>query len=102
MKKLSLTDVEAGQVVARPVATNSGMVMVQPGTALTADMIARLANLGIDMVWLEGTADDARPVEAVLADLDRRFIGHEDDRLMMELKAVVAACISQGAVDDRD
>ena len=31
MKKLSITEAEAGQVVARPVATSSGMVMVQPG-----------------------------------------------------------------------
>jgi hypothetical protein len=102
MKKLSITEAEAGNVVARPVATSSGMVMVQPGAVLTAEIIARLANLGIDIVWVEGTTADAKPLEAQLAELDRRFAGHEDDPLMMELKAVVASCISQGGAETRD
>jgi hypothetical protein len=102
MKKLSITDVEAGQVVARPVATSSGLVMVQPGAELTTEVISRLADLGIDTLWVEGLSEDAKPIEDLLADLDRRFTGHDGDALMMALKAVVADCISQGAVDSRD
>jgi len=86
-------------VVARPVATSNGLVMVQPRSVLTSEIIARLSNLGIDTVWVEGTSADARPIDAVLADLDRRFTGHEQDPLMMALKAVVAGCISQGATN---
>jgi hypothetical protein len=102
MKKLSLTGAEAGQIVARPVATSSGMVMVQPGAELTAEIISRLMDLGVDTVWVDGTAENAKPVDQLLAELDRRFTGHEDDPLMMALKAVVAGCISQGAVYPRD
>jgi hypothetical protein len=101
MKKLSITEVEAGQVVARPVATSGGQVMIQPGAELTSEIISRLSNLGVDTIWVEGVAEDAKPVEALLADLDRRFKGHEDDSLMLALKAVVADCILQGA-DPRD
>jgi hypothetical protein len=102
MKKIQLSAVEPGEVVARPVATSSGMVMVQPGAVLTPDIIARLENLGVDWVWLEGAAADAKPLEVVLAELELRFAGHDGDALMMELKDVVASCIRQGATDARD
>jgi hypothetical protein len=102
MKKLALTDVEAGEVVARPIATSSGLVMVQPGAELTTEILSRLSDLGIDTVWVEGVSEDAKPIEELLAELDRRFVGHDDDTLMMALKAVVADCISQGAVNPRD
>jgi hypothetical protein len=102
MKKILLSEVEPGEVVARPVAASSGMVMVQPGSVLTPDIIARLENLGVDWVWLEGSGEDAKPLEVVLAELDQRFAGHDGDALMMELKAVVAGCIRQGATEARD
>jgi len=97
MKKLSITQVEAGQVVARPVATSSGMVMVQPGAELTGEIIDRLANLGVDTVWVEGTSENAKPLDVLVAEIDRRFKGHEQDPLMMALKAIVTGCITQGA-----
>jgi hypothetical protein len=102
MKKVSITETEAGQIVARPVATSSGMVMVQPGAVLTTEIIGRLADLGVDVVWVQGVSADAKPIGTVLTELDRRFVGHEDDPLMMELKSVVVDCISQGATDSSD
>jgi hypothetical protein len=102
MKKIQLREVEPGEVVARPVATSGGIVMVQPGAVLTQDIIARLENLGVDSVWLEGAAANAKSLDVVLAELDQRFAGHDADALMMELKDVVASCIRQGAMDARD
>jgi hypothetical protein len=102
MKRVQIIEAEAGQVVARPVATPSGMVMVQPGAMLTSEMIGRLSDLGVDAVWVEGVAPDAKPVEVLLAELDERFAGHDDDALMMELKSVIVHCISQGTADARD
>jgi hypothetical protein len=102
MKKVQIIEARPGDVIARPVATASGMVMVQPGAVLTSEIVERLVNLGIDVVWLEGLAADAKPLETVLAELDQRFDGHSGDPLMMELKAVVSSCIRQGAMDARD
>lgn len=102
MKKVPITEVEPGQVVARPVAASSGMVMVQPGAVLTAEIIGRLLNLGVDTIWLEGAASDAKSIEVVLQELEQRFVGHEHDELMMEIKAAVASCIRQEATDGRD
>lgn len=76
--------------------------MVQPGATLTDEIVSRLANLGVDAVWVEGTADDAKPLDQLLAELEGRFAGHDNDLLMRELKAVVADCIRQGAADTRD
>jgi hypothetical protein len=102
MKRVPITEVEAGHVVARPVATSSGMIMVQPGAALTPEIISRLVDLGIDAIWVEGVSADAKPMDAVLAELDQRFAGHANDSLMMELKAVIAGCITAGASNVRD
>jgi hypothetical protein len=97
MKKLALKDIAAGEVVARPITTGSGVILVQPGTALTADVLDRLGAFGVEWVWLEGTNPDARPLEELLAELDRRFLGYEDDELMLELKASVGRRIRLGA-----
>jgi hypothetical protein len=97
MKRVSLGDINPGEVVARPVVTSGGVILVQPGTVLTADILARLGSLNVETVCLEGPSPDAKPVEEVLQDLDRRFAGHEEDELMMGLKAAVTARLAQGA-----
>jgi hypothetical protein len=96
MKKLALSEVAPGAVVARPVITSGGVILVQPGTVLTAEVLARLEDLRIETVCVEGASADAKPVEALLLEMDRRFAGHEDDRLMMALKAVVAGRVAPG------
>jgi hypothetical protein len=97
MKKLPLSEARPGEVVARSVVTSGGVILVQPGTVLTADILARLADLRVETVCLEGASADARPVEEILQELDRRFAVHEQDDLMMALKAAVAARVAQGA-----
>jgi hypothetical protein len=97
MKKLPLSEARPGEVVARPVVTSGGVILVQPGTALTADILARLADLRVETLCIEGTSADARPLAEILEELDRRFADHEQDDLMMALKAAVAARVAQGA-----
>jgi hypothetical protein len=102
MKKVKLTDIEPGAVVARPVSTQGGQVMVQARTVLTAEIIGRLANLNVDDVWVEGASPDAKAAEVLLAELDERFAVHEADPLMMDLKGIIAERLRQGATDTRD
>jgi hypothetical protein len=64
---------------------------------LTSEIIDRLANLGVDTVWVAGTSENAKPLDVLVAEIDHRFKGHEQDPLMMALKAIVTGCISQGA-----
>jgi hypothetical protein len=102
MRKLTITEVEAGQVVARPVYSAGGLVLVQQGTTLTSELIARLLDHGVDCVFLEGSGPNAKPVEELLRDLSRRMAGHEQDPLMMELQAIIARRIQQSGTDGRD
>jgi hypothetical protein len=95
MPKIPTSEARPGQKLTRPAVTRTGLVMVQPGTELTSAIIDRLQNLGIDTVFVEGEAgSDARSLEVALQELDARFVGHEDDAWMMELKAIVARRLS--------
>lgn len=102
MRRVAIGEVQPGDIVARPVATTSGVVLVRPGTPLSVELVSRLEGLGIDAIYLEGPSPDAPPLDDLLAALDRRFAGHESSPLMMELKAVVAARLSLGASERRD
>jgi hypothetical protein len=100
MKRVSIPDAQAGEIVARPVVTSNGVVLVQPGTPLSAELLARLDDLGIDTICLEGPSPDAKPLDEILQALEQRFAGHEQNTLMMELKALVAARLTRGASED--
>jgi len=101
MPRVLLSQAKPGQRVVRPITNASGVVMVQPGTELTAHLIERLQSWGIDSVSVaaEGAAREIS-VERALADLDARFAGHEQDTWMMQLKAIVALQIQKGASPD--
>ena len=69
-------------------------VLCVPGS-----LIERLHGLGISFVVVAGPEAVARskaPAER-LADLERRFTGHETDPLMTRLKQIVSARISESA-----
>lgn len=99
MARISLAQARAGQEVLRPVVNNNGVVLVQAGARLSDSIIERLRNLGISFIVVAGPdpASDVKTPEARLAELDRRFAGHEDDPLMVQLKQVVAAQIVAAA-----
>lgn len=95
MRRVDVRQLAPGNVVAAPVTSASGVVLVQAGTTLTDPLIARLLQLGIQSVLVvsdepvdpEELARHTRAVEAL-------FAGHESDPWMMALKYIV---ISQGA-----
>lgn len=101
MPRVKVRDLKPGQVVAAPVTSGAGVILVQAGAALTATQIARLADMGIDSVVVSGggvlTAEERA---RVLADLDARFAGHEQHRWMTELKEIVARILVGGPSPD--
>jgi putative cell wall-binding protein len=93
MRRLPISEVLPGQKLARAITNASGVVMVQPGTALTPALIERLQALGVDSVLIAGDPAGlgAGPsVDERLRELDARFAGHEQDGWMMQLKDIVA------------
>lgn len=97
MARISLGQARAGQEVVRPVVNNNGVILVQAGARLTDSLIERLHDLGITVVVVAGadpSAKDKAPAER-LAEIDRRFAGHEEDHLMMHLKRIVSAQVAE-------
>jgi hypothetical protein len=103
MPRISLADARPGQRLVRPVATPSGVIMVQPGTELTQALIDRLQGLGINTVSVasEGGGPDGPPLEERIRQVEARFAGHEHDTWMMQLKEIVLRQLAAGAGESR-
>jgi hypothetical protein len=98
--QISIDRARAGQTIARAVSNASGVILVQPGTALTSSLIDRLAGFGVTQLHVQdGESSAARPPEERVAEVRARFAGHEQDALMMELLDIVVGQIggSSGA-----
>ena len=102
MPRIRLKDAQPGQTLTRPAVTHTGVVMVQQGTELTASLIERLANLGIDYVSVAAAAQQGKPLDVALRELDERFAGLEDDAWMMEFKALLARQRREGGAKPAD
>lgn len=86
---VSINQLQPGQVVAKAVTNSNGAVLCPPGFELTEGAIARLKQVGIDSVILEGEGDGGEEdYQARLEALEDRFRGVEDP-LLLQIKAAV-------------
>ena len=95
MRRVDVRQLSAGSVVASPVTSASGVVLVQAGTTLTDALVARLLQLGIQSVLVMAAAVvDPEALARHAKAVDALFAGHEADPWMMALKHIV---LGQGA-----
>jgi hypothetical protein len=71
--KVAPGSLEPGMKVAKPVVNTSGMVLLGENAELTPELIDRIRSMEVDGVWIQGLSKPSVPVEAALAELDRRF-----------------------------
>ncbi len=91
MRRLYLSESRPGDVIAEPVVNDRGMVILPKGAELTAPVIGRLQKMNVTEVAIEGDDPDAPPpktLDELMGDLDERFEGLEDHRVMMEIKGI--------------
>ena len=91
MRRIVLEDAKPGDEVAEPVVSSRGVVILNKGSALTPALIDRMRKMGIAEVMVEGDDADAPTPEdlnEVLQELDARFEGLEENRLMMMIKGI--------------
>ncbi|MGE3840692.1 MAG: hypothetical protein AB7I50_03825 [Vicinamibacterales bacterium] len=88
MPKRSLDKVEPGQKLLRPATTRTGVVMVQAGEVLTEALIERLRSVGVDTAVIEGPPELDKTLEEATAEIEQRFVGHEEDPWMMALQDI--------------
>jgi hypothetical protein len=89
MRQVFLEDAKPGDEVAEPVKNDRGMVILPKVAKLSVPMIAKMRRMGVLEVVIEGDDPNAPPpktLDELLEDLDFRFDGLEDNKLMMAIK----------------
>jgi hypothetical protein len=89
MRQIFLEDAQPGDEVAQPVKNDRGMVILPKGAKLSVPMIAKMRRMGVLEVVIEGDDPNAPPpktLDELLEDLDFRFEGLEENKLMMAIK----------------
>ena len=79
-----------GMKLTRPVLNKSGLVMIGENVVLTESLIAKIRDMDMDAVQVEGTSRGLPPKEEMLAQLDRRFRNVETQPHMGEIKRLIA------------
>lgn len=95
MKKVALDKLVPGMVLAKPIESGNGMVLLAEGTALSDKWIERLETMDIAAVWVEGKTEQSIPLEEALAALDMRFEPVLGAPYMTDLKRLVRDKIEQ-------
>lgn len=88
VKLVSVAALRPGYVLAEAVCNTSGAVLCPSGSRLTAGLIERLRNAGIEAAVVE-VADRSGPTpEERIAELNERFEG-VDDPIMLQIKTTI-------------
>lgn len=75
MKRVVITELLPGMVLAKPVTNTTGLPVVPAGAELDASMIDRLKRLDVPSVYVEGDAgtDAGKTLAELEAELEHRF-----------------------------
>lgn len=92
MQKIPIQRAAPDMILAKAVTRENGMVLVAAGTALTAQLLSRLENMGVEDIVVEGNPLDADNGDAAamaaqkLDRLDYLFRNFKDDAYMQKIK----------------
>ena len=89
MPKISVTNLEPGMKLAKPVLAKNGMVMLGEGTELSEAWIERLQDMDISSIFIDGPPVQTVPKAEALAGLDTRFAKVEEKLYMSNIKKLV-------------
>ena len=94
MRFISLDKAQDGVKLSRPATNESGTVLLEAGTTLTAPLIKRLLRVGVRSVCIAGPPEST-DVERELAFLSKRFEANRNDPRMAFLESLVAEYIEE-------
>ena len=94
MKKLRTDQLQPGMVVAKDIMDITGKLLVAKGVTLSEQLIPRLSQRGVDLVWVESDEEEIslspkeieRIKEEIRENLDKRFRLVAQDPIMSGLK----------------
>ena len=102
MRAILLDEAKPGDEVAEQVQNDRGMTILSKGSKLTLSLIDRLRRMGVKEVSVEGNDPNAPPPKTkdeLLDDLEARFEGLEENRLMMDIKQIAKQHLIDGIED---
>lgn len=89
MPKIPVAKLQPGMILAKPIMTPNGMVMLGEGTELNEKWIDRIQDMEIASIFIEGPPLQAIPEEEAMANLNARFALVADKPLMNVIKKIV-------------
>lgn len=96
MLQIPVEEAQVGDRVAEPVRDESGRVLLPVGARLSPAVLSRLSGWGVREIAVERDgAAGGKSTADLIGELDRRFADHQDDALMMRIKAVAHRHIDQ-------
>ncbi len=95
MQKIPLSLARKGMVLEKPVLRDNGLVLVAPGTEISDSLLAKLENMGVQSVTVEGhpveMEGQAAPksFQERIDGLDHLFRRYREDAWMNKLKELI-------------
>jgi hypothetical protein len=102
MRKVTLTNCKRGDILARPIVANSGVILAGEGTELTLRLIDRFSGSGIDAIWIDGDEIlDPAEVEEKKSKIIHRFSRIGNDPFLKEMeKLMIQSLENRGGKTD--
>ena len=101
MQNVTLERAAEGMKLAKPVTSKTGMILYGAGVVLTADIIARLSEMGVEQISIEGhppsTDDEEKGLSLQIKELHARFRYVEEDPLMGKIKNLILTQLKERA-----
>jgi len=89
MPKIPVAKLEPGMILAKPIMTPNGMVMLGEGTELNGKWIERIQDMEIASIFVDGPPIQTMSEEEAIANLDARFALVADKPFMGSIKKIV-------------
>ena len=89
MPKIPVAKLEPGMILAKPIMTPNGMVMLGDGTELTEKWIERIQDMELASVFIDGPPIQTISKEEALVKLGDRFALVEGKPFMSSIKKLV-------------
>jgi hypothetical protein len=92
MPKVSVEELKPGMKLGKPL-SRGNMVLLGEGTVLNETWIARIGEMGIDGVFVDGPSEQPIPKEEAIRQLDARFRNVLSKPYMQQIMKMVKAHI---------
>ncbi len=101
MQRISLKHAAVGMKLAKPVKNKKGMTLCGAGTELSEKIIARLSDMGINRITVEGhpvdTGEEEKNLSQQIDELNARFRKVDRNPLMRKVKKIFLGLLKEGA-----